>query len=629
MNKSKSVLLFLLVLIIQFGIPMSSLRAKALYPVINSGIESSFICRNALCKVPTDRKTVFTTHDSDSLGRNPGLLLPWIEDWSMAGTGFEAWNFYPSQGNWRISNVIGNPVPSAEFHWAPPKNNYSFILESPELYSDIENCSSLKLSFDIKLDDRLASASEFMGVEVFWDSIWHPLVQYTNTASLNWITTTHNISQAAGKTFKVRFIASGANSANVYGWFIDNIHVYQEVAPPLNLDFDVTGWNWLLLSWSPPVCEGWNLILKKIFQYEGDPVYQVNGHFQQYNYAYGVVYDLSNYQDALLSKIDFHHASWGTNGTWQYKIHIVDWASGAPIQVLGPFSTTGNDKWETDISLGNIMGYGGGLIGIMLEPLSNSSTDAYPCLSSDNDGPAGVYVFGVLPDYATFGSNTIGDFYMNLWILTNSIKSGSPKHYMLSNRKNSENGSTRLPGPSCPTVGGSHNQTEVSVKIPRDSSVFQYNVYRKLFSFLVEDYELLNPLPINDTFYSTFMPLPPPGYFGYCYKVTAVHQGVITSLESGSSNEECLIIVNVPEETTIQKLSIFPNPAVDIVQISTDFEINRIELLKFTGQCLLRIQGASQKTLQLNTSTLAPGVYFVRIVNTKGLECIRKLIISK
>ncbi|PKP15995.1 MAG: hypothetical protein CVU06_15505, partial [Bacteroidetes bacterium HGW-Bacteroidetes-22] len=439
------------------------------------------------------------------------------------------------------------------------------ILESPELYSDIENCSSLKLSFDIKLDDRLATASEFMGVEVFWDSIWHPLVQYTNTASLNWITTTHNISQAAGKTFKVRFIASGANSANVYGWFIDNIHVYQEVAPPLNLDFDVTGWNWLLLSWSPPECiTGPSGVLKMLKQWDGDPTSQVNGYYQAYGSAYGVVYNLAAYSDATLSKIDFHHASWGLNGSWQYKVHVVEWNTFTTIAVLGPFTTTGNDKWEVGINLGDIMGYGGGLVGIMLEPLSNSATDAYPDFTADNDGPAGVSVNGVLPDFSSFAPSTVGDFYQSLWITTALDKGKTVAAAKVNAAQSTLATQTRTAAITLFSNVLTANQKEINAPENFVSrGVIGYNIYR--------DGAKINSTMVTDTTYSDN------GLVNgnYCFNVTAVHEG---DCESPMSNEACISINVGIDNPSAQTISVYPNPARTSVNIKTSRDIRNITL---------------------------------------------------
>lgn len=143
-----------------------------------------------------------------------------------------------------------------------------------------------------------------------------------------------------------------------------------------------------------------------------------NGYFQSFNNGYGVVYDLTEYSDAMLQKIDFHHASWGTTGTWEYKLHIVNWDTYEEIAVVGPIETTGDDIWEENVSIGPISGLGGHQVGVFLEPLGNTADDAYPVLSSDNSGPDGMSLFGELGDWENFSTSGIGDFLMDLWITT-------------------------------------------------------------------------------------------------------------------------------------------------------------------------------------------------------------------
>ena len=54
-----------------------------------------------------------------------------------------------------------------------------------------------------------------------------------------------------------------------------------------------------------------------------------------------------------------------------------------------------------------------------MEPLSNSPTDAYPDLSSDNAANPQGSVYGPLADnYSGIGSSTIGNFLMNIYIMT-------------------------------------------------------------------------------------------------------------------------------------------------------------------------------------------------------------------
>ncbi len=172
-----------------------------------------------------------------------------------------------------------------------------------------------------------------------------------------------------------------------------------------------------------------NLSAVNITQGYGDPG---NGWYQKYNSGYGVVYDLSAYPDALINMTKYHHTSWGTTGIWDYKVHIVNWDTKTIISTAGPFQTTGDDQWEDNIALGDVATGGATQVAILVEPLSNSPDDAYPCLSADGDANAmGSILVQDLNDIAgTFAGNNdgaapVGRYLMEMTILTSNAKGGS------------------------------------------------------------------------------------------------------------------------------------------------------------------------------------------------------------
>ncbi len=168
-----------------------------------------------------------------------------------------------------------------------------------------------------------------------------------------------------------------------------------------------------------------------------------NAYFQAYNHGYGVAFYLADYQGALIDKVDFHHDTWGFNGVWQYRLHIVNFDNNTLIQTLGPFTTTGNSTWETNIDLGNIPAQNE-FVGIVLEPMSNNPEDAYPCLSGDGEraGNSLVVEIGNWGDYQLNGG--VGDFLMDLWILVPNREepvrlSSVSRNQLLSASTNNEN----------------------------------------------------------------------------------------------------------------------------------------------------------------------------------------------
>jgi len=243
---------------------------------------------------------------------------------------------------------------------------------------------------------------------------------------------------------------------NFYAWpdgvnanpnyYFDNYCLYsgfEILDPPLNVQNELVGENDVHITWDPP--SGGSGTLVELVQHDGNAN---NAYYQAYNNGYGVVYDISAYPNCTIEYFDFRHSPWGIFGTWDYKLHIVDWDTYTEIAVIDGLQTTGDDQWEEGISLGSIAGQSG-LVGIFLEPLSNDPADAYPCIDSDDVGPDGMSYNGVLGDYSAFTLSTIGDFLMDLWIMTegDNIVVKPPKVQITgTNNAIGRNGTTSLTG---------------------------------------------------------------------------------------------------------------------------------------------------------------------------------------
>lgn len=279
-------------------------------------------------------------------------------------------------------------------------------------------------------------------------------------------------------------------------------------------------YNILLADFSPGMGEAilhWSdmipLELIKLNQGYGAPN---NGLFQSFGYAYGVAYDFSPYPDALVNAVDFHHASWGTNGTWDYNIHIVNWDNKTFISSIGPFQTTGNDIWELGVLLGDVSTDGAATVAILMEPLGNDPSDAYPCISGDSDpDPAGSIAVN-LTDLNSFTPSSIGKFLMDLHIYT-------------------------------------HNSGKNSNEITTIGSNVYFND------------EFIAFVPFPDTTYIIDGPFPP-GYYDFCVsKVFSEDEG-LHQWES-CPYEPCINDVYVPEDCITPENCWAENPWFDHVVI--------------------------------------------------------------
>ncbi len=519
--------------------------------------------------------------------------LPFEEDWSTGSFAFNQWEFSPGQGNWQISMVQKSASPAADFAGNPMLTNYSFSLVSRPIDATSWSCAHLWLDFDHKLANNNSTGNEKLFVELFVNNAWDTVLILSNSDAAGW--TNHHLlmNKALNKEFRVRFRASGTNSADILHWYVDNIRIYGICKPPSNLEWWSSS-STISLTWLSPCIPATQLV--KLFQWAGTPD---NAYYQNYTKAYGVVYDLSAYPEAMLNKIDFHQSSWGTNGIWHYKIHVVDWTTFTEIATLGPKSTTGDDKWENNVPLGDIPGVGGKLIGIMLEPLSNSPTDAYPCFSADNVGPDGFSVTGTLPDYTAFSSSTIGDFLQNLWI--------------------------KIPADDKMEI-----LKPLKVKVGKQSSaqdsniVVGYNVYRTE-NYINPPYILVTPTPLTVTSFSETMPATWLGWSRYFVK--AVFQNLENETTLCESTSDTILAFYVgQEELTSDIIRVYPNPASGIVTISSGSMLRDIEIVYMFGETVQSCNKTNDSVIRADVSALDPGVYFIRVVGLNATRTVKFIV---
>jgi hypothetical protein len=182
----------------------------------------------------------------------------------------------------------------------------------------------------------------------------------------------------------------------------------------LSVDADNVGLGNALFTWNQSE-------LMMLYQHDGSIPEEPNAFYQTQTKVYGTIFDLTAYSDAVVSHIDFHHLQWGLpNASYPFLVHIVDWTTFTIIQTVGPINTLVNDNWENDVMLGSVNVAGYSQVGILIQPLGGSPTDAYPCISADATGPSGLSISAELNNLAGYAINSadVGDFFINLWITT-------------------------------------------------------------------------------------------------------------------------------------------------------------------------------------------------------------------
>jgi hypothetical protein len=547
---------------------------------------------------------------------NYGAPIPWTEDWQTAAFTYNNWSFAPSQGHWRISNMTGNQVPAVEFNWAAPEADYSYALESQALNAAIYDCSDIWLDFDLKLDDRNMTGEELLTVEVFWNGNWHEVAEYANEGSFDWDTKHIEINSTAGKALKLRFTAHGANTADILGWFIDNITVYPVAHPAANLLGDAlypaNGNVDIKLDWNSPECAsvGGGSVVDYIF----DDGTAENGWAINPGYDAWMGNQFPVTDAGSLISFDIYFMANASATVTQGTIDIFD--GGYNLIGTSDAFAIPTDAWAT-VNVSSTVNFNGTFYAMFHWANFSGNTN---WAGVDENGPF------VPQNYAMYYDGTA-------WSTLSAATGGANCVFLLRAKalvgkdlKQVVLGPTVSSAPRTPVTGvlsaanrsvntGNYATTNVTI-MDNSRGAVGYNVYR--------DGVLLNTTLVTDTTYTDANI----ATFANCYVVKAVHEGYFGDFESVETNEVCLDVTGINKPAT-QTLSVFPNPARDYVNVKTTKDIRKIEMLNYLGQSVYTQTVEGEATFTISTVTFESGVYFIRFTDKAGTVTNERVTITE
>lgn len=507
-----------------------------------------------------------------------GRHLPFAEAWDQASFDYNSWVFEPDAGNWSINNNLGNPAPSAQFSWDPPKINYSYSLISPVLNASSLACANIWLNFDYRLLDQNASGNEKMSVEIFYNNTWHGIAEYSNAGSTGWISRHLDITPVKGKAFRIRFRASGINSEDIINWNIDNINVYGVCKPPEQLTADPSGYD-IRLTWSAPFCE------------DGYPLQEgfEETIFPPANWTQ-VITNINNVswkQISSSSPAGVHSGMYAAGLTWDYS-HQDEWLIAQNIEITGDLEfwsyayqgSTHLDHYYVKISEDQ---------GTHWETLLDmSALPLFPSVSGYNEWSVPYTLnlsshLGQVVDIAWQAVDGDGQGLWYAWIIDDC--SVGTKKIFLSTSTTSPEG---------------------------------YSVFRQDAGY--GDFNLITPSPVYDTTYLDQGLVPTI----YRYYVTAYNPDCSFS----SSSDTVLInVVTGISSNGKQFLNIFPNPAQDLVTVKSSGDITSIDVFNYLGQMVYRYSGLPGMECKVKISDFQQGVYFFRIKTSSTARTIKVSVV--
>jgi hypothetical protein len=149
------------------------------------------------------------------------------------------------------------------------------------------------------------------------------------------------------------------------------------------------------------------------------------------------------------------------------------------------------------------------------------------------------------------------------------------------------------------------------------SQLMGYNVYRTDETGTGAFTKIAGPVTVT-TYADTYPPTLESGTFRYF--VTDVFNDSETGLWLCESSSDT-ITVEFPavgiNEVTSGEISIYPNPATEIVNIVSSYNIRTVDVLNFIGQKVYSTTVDSKRT-KLHVSGYQTGVYFIKVTTDQG-----------
>jgi len=503
---------------------------------------------------------------------NYGRELPFLEPWDQASFSYNEWRFTPAQGNWAIDAAEGAPAPAAKFSGEPVQTDYDFSLESPVLDATPFDCARIWLDVDVKLEDRQANGEEKLCVEVYYNTMWHKMTEYLNNGSFDWQARHIDISAVAQQAFRVRFRATGHNSANLTGWLVDNIHIYPVCYPAQHLEGEALGYD-VRLTWSPPACQGtggqlnegfegatfpppgWDRLITNDAATWSHTTASSSLGVHSGNFSAGLLWDYSHQDEwlivrdiAVTGNLTFwSHAFQGSAYNDHYYVKVSpdggsSWEVVLDMSALSPYpSFNGYNLWETPYE-------------VDMTPFLGQTVDiAWQAV--DGDGQGIWYSWAI--DDCTIGSDGLTLNSYEIWRST----------------------------------GGSG------------------------------DFVKINTAPVTDTTYLD-QGLPP---MDYHYYILAFSPGCQQSEPSDTVTVD--VITSAGQTDHSPDLLVFPNPARQQITVRSAETIRSIRLSTVSGVEVLRRGGEAGHQVVLGTASVPEGLYFLQISTDSG-SMVQKIVIT-
>lgn len=108
------------------------------------------------------------------------------------------------------------------------------------------------------------------------------------------------------------------------------------------------------------------------------------------------------------------------------------------------------------------------------------------------------------------------------------------------------------------------------------------------------------------------------------------YQCILTNADGCQATTDCIYVVNLSvEENLKNNVSIYPNPATNVINLKSDEMMSTLQIFDLSGQLVENVT-INAETFTVNTQNLVDGIYFISIYNSQNvLLSKQKLIVQK
>jgi hypothetical protein len=410
------------------------------------------------------------------------------------------------------------------------------------------------------------------------------------------------------------------NSFDVISWFVDNIEIYRTCESISDLAVIEVNLEDAELSWNAPV----EPVVAEWLYYDNGSIEYVWGSTAAWSSDEAIRFeasDLVDFAGAAVTKISvFIDSRLLGVGTVSAKI----WQG----------ANAANLIYEEDVTSQIVIGDDFNEV-TLATPVPFDNTDEL-WIGVNTAGPADTYGVGITTDMGTWDPNAdlmnngsgwehIQDYGISnrAWLLRGFVTTAYQTVALGSYTE-----STNY------IAGANLMATSADVTVsnaPADRMIAGFNVYRKTSE--LAEYEMYDYVPAEAGVEAyTYLDTETVTLGTYWYQVTCVWESESDYCESAPgynvpmTEDFVYILILDIENTQSSELSLYPNPASDRVNVTSNVAMNSVSVLNYVGQVVYTAELSGENAIELNTSSYEAGVYVVQITTANGIVTKRVVI---